>query len=111
MVGGMPPPVNESQGDRRSSHSARRCCNLIPTFKDGDMSRFALFLIFFAASSFAQNSEATKFRQNDPPADVPAAAVRSTFLMMGNRAGQQAVWKSDDGVTHRSEERRVGAEC
>jgi imidazolonepropionase-like amidohydrolase len=64
------------------------------------MSRFALFLIFFAASSFAQNSEATKVKENDPPADVPATAVRSTFLMMGNRAGQQAVWKSDDGVTH-----------
>ena len=64
------------------------------------MSRFALLLILFVASSFAQNSEANKVKENDPPADVPATALRSTFLMMGNRAGQQAVWKSDDGMTH-----------
>jgi imidazolonepropionase-like amidohydrolase len=65
------------------------------------MSRFALiFALLLTASAFAQNSEATKVKENDPPADVPANAVRSTFLMMGNPAGQQAVWKGDDGVTH-----------
>ena len=59
-----------------------------------------LAALLFAVSAFAQNSEATKVKENDPPADVPATATRSTFLMMGNRAGQQAVWKTDDGVTH-----------
>lgn len=59
-----------------------------------------LVFLLLLASAFAQNDAASKLKENDPPADVPANATRSTFLMMGNKAGQQAVWKSDDGVTH-----------
>jgi imidazolonepropionase-like amidohydrolase len=66
------------------------------------MPRLGLFLcvLLFAIAAYPQNSEATKIKENDPPAHVPATAVHSTFLMMGNRAGQQAVWKSRDGDTH-----------
>ena len=34
------------------------------------------------------------------PADVPATAERYSFLMMGNLAGQQAVWTASDGTLH-----------
>jgi hypothetical protein len=34
------------------------------------------------------------------PAEIPAAADRYTFLIMGNRAGQQAVWTTPDGQLH-----------
>ncbi len=34
------------------------------------------------------------------PADIPASAERFTFLMMGNQAGQQAVWTASDGTLH-----------
>ena len=64
------------------------------------MKRLPLVLLLLAATAFAQNDAAAKVKENDPPADVPATAVRSTFLMMGNRAGEQAVWKTDDGMTH-----------
>ncbi len=61
--------------------------------------RFLLFL-FLIATAYPQNDAATQVKENDPPAEVPANARHSTFLMMGNRAGQQAVWHTDDGVTH-----------
>lgn len=59
-----------------------------------------LLTLLLLATAYAQNDGATQVKENDPPADVPASARRSTFLMMGNRAGQQAVWRTDDGVTH-----------
>jgi len=34
------------------------------------------------------------------PADIPSAAERYSFLVMGNLAGQQAVWTSADGRLH-----------
>jgi hypothetical protein len=34
------------------------------------------------------------------PADIPASADRYTFLLMGNLAGQQAVWTAADGSLH-----------
>ena len=34
------------------------------------------------------------------PADIPATADRFSFLMMGNQAGQQAVWTAGDGTLH-----------
>ena len=34
------------------------------------------------------------------PAEVPATADRYSVLMMGNRAGQQAVWTAPDGQVH-----------
>ena len=34
------------------------------------------------------------------PADIPSTAERYSFLVMGNLAGQQAVWTSADGMLH-----------
>ncbi len=34
------------------------------------------------------------------PADIPASADRYSFIMMGNLAGQQAVWTAPDGMLH-----------
>jgi imidazolonepropionase-like amidohydrolase len=34
------------------------------------------------------------------PADVPSSAERYSFLMMGNLAGQEAVWTASDGTLH-----------
>jgi imidazolonepropionase-like amidohydrolase len=34
------------------------------------------------------------------PADVPSTADRYSFIMMGNLAGQQAVWTASDGTLH-----------
>jgi hypothetical protein len=34
------------------------------------------------------------------PADIPSTADRYSFLMMGNQAGQQAVWTASDGMLH-----------
>jgi len=34
------------------------------------------------------------------PADIPSTAERYSFLMMGNPAGQQAVWTASDGTIH-----------
>jgi len=34
------------------------------------------------------------------PADIPAAAERYSVLIMGNLAGQQAVWTAPDGTLH-----------
>jgi len=62
--------------------------------------KLLLTALLLLASAFAQNDAATKVKENDPPADVPANAVRSAVLTMGWRAGQQAVWRTDDGVTH-----------
>ncbi|MGB0039707.1 MAG: amidohydrolase family protein, partial [Terriglobales bacterium] len=34
------------------------------------------------------------------PAEIPATAERYSMLMMGNMAGQQAVWTASDGTVH-----------
>jgi imidazolonepropionase-like amidohydrolase len=34
------------------------------------------------------------------PADIPSTAERYSFLVMGNPAGQQAVWTASDGTLH-----------
>src|SRR5208282_1884650 len=34
------------------------------------------------------------------PADIPSTADRYSFIMMGNLAGQQAVWTASDGTLH-----------
>jgi hypothetical protein len=34
------------------------------------------------------------------PTDIPSTADRYSFIMMGNLAGQQAVWTAPDGTLH-----------
>ena len=64
------------------------------------MTRLLAIFLLVCANALAQNSEATKVQENDPPATVPADAQRSTILMMGNKAGEQAIWQTSDGATH-----------
>jgi hypothetical protein len=54
----------------------------------------------------AQTPEAAPGQSNAPaqlitvPAEVPADAVRYTFLIAGNKAGLMAVWTTPDGARH-----------
>jgi imidazolonepropionase-like amidohydrolase len=65
-------------------------------------------LIFFVSASTALWSQTAPAASAQPaasavpalPADIPATAERFTFLMMGNQAGQQAVWTASDGTLH-----------
>ncbi|HEY3930246.1 MAG TPA: amidohydrolase family protein [Candidatus Koribacter sp.] len=50
--------------------------------------RSALLLLALSALGIAQTPQ--------PPVD----ALRSTFILSGNNAGQQSVWTTPDGVTH-----------
>ncbi|MGC2247895.1 MAG: amidohydrolase family protein [Terriglobales bacterium] len=70
----------------------------------------ALLVIFtfFVSTATALWSQAAQTPSAHPaasaipalPADIPATAERYSFLMMGNQAGQQAVWTADDGTLH-----------
>jgi imidazolonepropionase-like amidohydrolase len=65
-------------------------------------------LIFFVSVPTALRSQTAPTASAQPaasavpalPADIPATAERFTFLMMGNQAGQQAVWTASDGTLH-----------
>jgi imidazolonepropionase-like amidohydrolase len=70
--------------------------------------RRGLLVIFFVTAAAALWSQAAPTSSPQPaasavpalPADIPATAERFTFLMMGNQAGQQAVWTASDGMVH-----------
>jgi hypothetical protein len=47
-----------------------------------------------------RRSSATPVPRPRLPADIPPTAERYSFLIMGNPAGQQAVWTADDGTLH-----------
>jgi hypothetical protein len=51
--------------------------------------------IFLGGSLWSQQSAVPAL-----PADIPANADRYSFLLMGNLAGQQAVWIASDGTLH-----------
>ncbi|MGA7685527.1 MAG: amidohydrolase family protein [Terriglobales bacterium] len=67
-------------------------------------------LIFFCALSVSTAlwSQTTQAAAAQPaasavpalPAEIPATAERYSMLMMGNMAGQQAVWTASDGTVH-----------
>jgi len=48
----------------------------------------------------AQQTKDPKSAVPDLPADIPANAERYSMLIMGNLAGQQAVWTAPDGSVH-----------
>jgi imidazolonepropionase-like amidohydrolase len=53
-----------------------------------------------AQSSSAQPGQASGSAVPALPADIPSSAERYRLLLMGNVAGQQAVWTSADGTLH-----------
>ena len=69
-----------------------------------DIVRLLAFILpIFAASLLsAQPSNARPDSSAVPtlPADIPATAARYSFLLMGNLAGQEAVWTAADGTSH-----------
>ena len=67
-----------------------------------------VIFIFFVSATTALWSQAAPTPSAQPaasavpalPADIPDTAERFKFLMMGNEAGQQAVWTASDGKLH-----------
>jgi imidazolonepropionase-like amidohydrolase len=61
--------------------------------------RLGVFVLLAISSTWAQQS---KEASAEPalPADIPPNAERYSVLVMGNPAGQQAVWTAPDGTIH-----------
>ena len=61
-----------------------------------------LLPIFLASALWSQSSSSISPSSAVPalPADIPTTAQRYSFLLMGNLAGQQAVWTAADGALH-----------
>lgn len=57
---------------------------------------------FFTAELWSQQPASSEQKSAVPtlPADIPANAERYSLLIMGNLAGQQAVWTASDGTLH-----------
>jgi len=58
------------------------------------------FSLLPLASLWAQSKPSEASAVPALPADIPANAERYSVTIMGNRAGQQAVWTAPDGTTH-----------
>jgi imidazolonepropionase-like amidohydrolase len=58
--------------------------------------------IILASALWSQSSSSISQSSAVPalPSDIPATAERYSFLLMGNLAGQQAVWTASDGALH-----------
>src|SRR5580704_12965960 len=80
----------QSPGERRKRtpmNSKSRLCNSI----------VVIFPIFLAAALWSQTQPSAVPAL---PADIPSTADRYPVLLMGNLAGQQAVWTAADGTLH-----------
>ncbi len=64
------------------------------------MNRTSVFIfpILLVSALWSQSSQPSAVPAL--PADIPATADRYSFLLMGNLAGQQAVWTASDGTLH-----------
>ena len=61
--------------------------------------RWGVFVLLAIGSVWAQQSKESS-AVPVLPADVPATAERYSVTIMGNLAGQQAVWTAPDGTVH-----------
>ncbi|MGA8541860.1 MAG: amidohydrolase family protein [Terriglobales bacterium] len=59
-----------------------------------------IFVLILLASTLWSQKPASPSAVPALPADIPATADRYSFLVMGNLAGQQAVWTAPDGTLH-----------
>ena len=62
-----------------------------------------LTIILLSAALWSQTSPATPPAQSAVPAlpaDIPPTADRYSLILMGNLAGQQAIWTASDGTLH-----------
>jgi hypothetical protein len=60
----------------------------------------AIVNLLLIVSCWAQKPEGAQSAVPPLPADIPGDAERYSVLIMGNLAGQQAVWKATDGSLH-----------
>lgn len=63
------------------------------------MHRIFVFILLAAAALWSQQPSQPS-AVPPLPADIPSTAERYSFLLMGNLAGQQAVWTASDGTVH-----------
>jgi hypothetical protein len=65
-----------------------------------NLTHVGIVSLLLIVSCWAQNLEVTQSAVPPLPADIPGDAERYSVLIMGNLAGQQAVWKAPDGSLH-----------
>ena len=56
--------------------------------------------LLLIVSCWAQKPEGAQSAVPPLPADIPGTAERYSVMIMGNLAGQQAVWNAPDGSVH-----------
>src|SRR5271157_4106470 len=83
-------------------HLCNLTCDLALRFqKRVTMNRIFIFVFpIILASTLWSQPPASTSAVPALPADIPPTAERYSFLMMGNLAGQQAVWTATDGTLH-----------
>ncbi|MGA9207109.1 MAG: amidohydrolase family protein [Terriglobales bacterium] len=65
-----------------------------------NLTRVAIVSLLLIASCWAQKSKEAQSAVPVLPADIPGTADRYSILVMGNLAGQQALWTAPDGSLH-----------
>ena len=65
-----------------------------------NLTHAAIVNLLLIVSCWAQKPEGAQSAVPALPADIPGNADRYSVLIMGNLAGQQAVWKAPDGSLH-----------
>lgn len=60
----------------------------------------AFLIILIGTPLWSQSTQPQSSAVPALPADIPATAEHYSFLLMGNLAGQQAVWTASDGTLH-----------
>jgi imidazolonepropionase-like amidohydrolase len=68
--------------------------------KPCNLTRVAIVSLLLLVSCWAQNPQGTQSAVPALPAEIPGAADRYSVLVMGNLAGQQAMWTAPDGSLH-----------
>jgi len=65
-----------------------------------NLANVAVVSLLLTMSCWAQKTQETQSAVPPLPADIPGSADRYSVLIMGNLAGQQAVWTAPDGSLH-----------
>jgi imidazolonepropionase-like amidohydrolase len=65
-----------------------------------NLTNVAAVSLLLTMSCWAQKTQETQSAVPPLPADIPGTANRYSVLLMGNLAGQQAVWTAQDGSLH-----------
>ena len=71
-----------------------------PTSFGRNLAHAAVVTLLLVANCWAQGPQQTQSAVPAVPEDIPRTAERYSVLIMGNLAGQQAVWTAPDGQLH-----------